>query len=71
MAAFPGVISLFGLVALAYAQANDQRNQNEQINNALDRISKNEQYHAKVSNSVRYVIFLTFNVLIIIKIEVM
>ena len=66
MAAFPGVIAFIGLVALAYAQANDQRNQKEQINNALDRISQNEQYHARVSISVSYLIFLTFNVLIII-----
>ena len=52
MAALPGLAALFGVVALAYAQANDHNNQRNSINDALNRIGQTEQEQTSICNSV-------------------
>ena len=52
MAALPGLAALFGVVALAYAQANDHNNQRNSINDALNRIGQTETEQTSICNSV-------------------
>ena len=54
MAALPGLAALFGVVALAYAQANDHRNQENQINDALNRIGQTEMEQTSICSSVHF-----------------
>ena len=59
MAALPGLAALFGVVALAYAQANDHRNQENQINDALNRIGQTEMEQTSICNSVQLQILMS------------
>ena len=57
MAALPGLAALFGVVALAYAQANDHNNQRDSINDALNRIGQTETEQTSICNSVLFQFF--------------
>ena len=61
MAALPGLAALFGVVALAYAQANDHRDQRNSINDAINRIDdalfrigQTETEQTSICNSVLF-----------------
>ena len=55
MAAIPGVIAIVGVIALAYAQANDHKGQQDQINDSLNRLGRTENNQNQICNTVGFV----------------
>ena len=55
MASVPGMIALVGVLALAYAQANDHIFQQDQINNGLTRLGQTESDQTSICNSVFFI----------------
>ena len=55
MAAIPGVIAIVGVIALAYAQANDHKTQQDQINDSLNRLGRTETNQNQICNTVGFV----------------
>ena len=52
MAAIPGVIAIVGVIALAYAQANDHKTQQDQINDSLNRLGRTESNQNQICDTV-------------------
>ena len=55
MAAIPGVIAIVGVIALAYAQANDHKTQQDQINDSLNRLGRTENNQNQICDTVVFV----------------
>ena len=56
MSALPGLLALIGVIALGYAQANDNKAQDNQINDSLNRIGQTEKNQNNICTRVCFFI---------------